>query len=100
MRPLAHALFDDMLPFAAMLDSAYGGTGYAETLRQLRERIERQIAEADASEPRPYRLAASIGCVRVRYGGTEPFETLLAAADDIVAVAAGVIDSEGLAIVG
>lgn len=48
---------------------------------QLRERIQRQIADADASEPRPYRLAASIGCVRVRYGGTEPFEDLLAAAD-------------------
>lgn len=48
---------------------------------QLRERIQRQIAEADASEPRPYRLAASIGSVRVRYGGSEPFEDLLAAAD-------------------
>jgi len=40
MRPLAHALFDDMLPFADMLDTAYGGTGYADTLRQLRERID------------------------------------------------------------
>jgi len=40
MRPLAHALFDDMLPFAEMLDTAYSGTGYADTLRQLRERIE------------------------------------------------------------
>ena len=40
MRPLAHSLFDDMLPFAEMLDSAYGGTQYADTLRLLRERID------------------------------------------------------------
>lgn len=40
MRPLAHTLFDDMLPFAEMLDTAYSGTGYADTLRQLRERID------------------------------------------------------------
>ena len=40
MRPLAHTLFDDMLPFAEMLDSAYGGTQYADTLRLLRERID------------------------------------------------------------
>jgi hypothetical protein len=25
MRPLAHELFDDMAPFAEMLDTAYGG---------------------------------------------------------------------------
>jgi glutamate--cysteine ligase len=29
-----------MLPFAEMLDSAYGGTQYADTLRVLRERID------------------------------------------------------------
>jgi glutamate--cysteine ligase len=40
MRPLAHSLFNDMLPFAEMLDSAYGGTQYADTLRLLRERID------------------------------------------------------------
>jgi glutamate--cysteine ligase len=40
MRPLAYALFDDMLPFADMLDSAYGGTRYSSTLQQLRGRID------------------------------------------------------------
>ncbi len=40
MRPLAHTLFDDMLPFAEMLDSAYSGTQYADTLRLLRQRID------------------------------------------------------------
>jgi glutamate--cysteine ligase len=40
LRPLAHELFDDMLPFAAMLDSAYGGTNYGQTLQDLRLRID------------------------------------------------------------
>ena len=40
-RPLAHELFDDMQPFAEMLDTAYGGTGYATTLQRLRNRIDR-----------------------------------------------------------
>ena len=40
MRPLAHTLFDDMLPFAEMLDSAYSGTQYTGTLRLLRQRID------------------------------------------------------------
>ena len=39
-RPLAHELFDDMQPFAEMLDTAYGGTGYATTLQRLRNRID------------------------------------------------------------
>ncbi len=39
-RPLAHELFDDMQPFAAMLDAAYGGDSYASTLQSLRERID------------------------------------------------------------
>ena len=39
-RPLAHELFDDMQPFAAMLDAAYGGTNYARTMQSLRERID------------------------------------------------------------
>ena len=39
-RPLAHELFDDMQPFAAMLDAAYGGKRYASTLQSLRERID------------------------------------------------------------
>ena len=40
MRPLAHELFDDMLPFAAILDTAYGGSRYSTTLAQLRTRID------------------------------------------------------------
>ncbi len=39
-RPLAHALFDDMQPFAEMLDAAYGGNRYGSTLRGLRQRID------------------------------------------------------------
>ncbi len=39
-RPLAHELFDDMLPFAEMLDTAYGGTRYVTTLQTLRKRID------------------------------------------------------------
>ena len=39
-RPLAHELFDDMQPFAEMLDAAYGGTRYASTLHSLRGRID------------------------------------------------------------
>ncbi len=39
-RPIAHALFDDMQPFAQMLDVAYGGNSYARTLTSLRTRID------------------------------------------------------------
>ncbi len=39
-RPIAHALFDDMQPFAQMLDVAYGGNNYATTLARLRTRID------------------------------------------------------------
>lgn len=39
-RPIAHALFDDMQPFAQMLDVAYGGSNYAATLASLRTRID------------------------------------------------------------
>ena len=39
-RPLAHELFDDMQPFAEMLDTAYGGTRYASTMHALRQRID------------------------------------------------------------
>jgi glutamate--cysteine ligase len=39
-RPLAHDLFDDMQPFAEMLDTAYGGTRYATTMQGLRQRID------------------------------------------------------------
>ena len=39
-RPIAHALFDDMAPFAEMLDAAYGGTTYATTMTALRQRID------------------------------------------------------------
>ncbi|HOE40228.1 MAG TPA: glutamate--cysteine ligase [Rhodoferax sp.] len=40
LRVLAHELFDDMAPFAAMLDSAYDSSRYASALRDLRERID------------------------------------------------------------
>jgi len=40
MRPLAHALFEDLLPFAEMLDAAYSGQRYSQTLSTLRQRID------------------------------------------------------------
>ena len=40
LRALAHELFDDMAPFAAMLDSAYGSTSHTMALEQLRRRID------------------------------------------------------------
>jgi glutamate--cysteine ligase len=39
-RPLAHGLFDDMQPFAEMLDTAYGGNRYSTTMQTLRTRID------------------------------------------------------------
>jgi glutamate--cysteine ligase len=39
-RPLAHGLFDDMQPFAEMLDAAYGGSRYSTTMQSLRTRID------------------------------------------------------------
>ena len=39
-RPMAHELFDDMAPFAEMLDTAYGGTRYANAMDLLRKRID------------------------------------------------------------
>lgn len=39
-RPLAHELFDDMQPFAEMLDTAYGGQRYSTTMQDLRGRID------------------------------------------------------------
>ena len=40
LRPLAHELFDDMQPFAEMLDAAYGGDRYSRTMQSLRTRID------------------------------------------------------------
>ena len=40
LRPLAHELFDDMAPFAEMLDAAYGGARYRTTMQAMRQRIE------------------------------------------------------------
>ena len=40
LRPLAHELFDDMQPFAEMLDAAYGGNRYVTTMQGLRGRID------------------------------------------------------------
>ena len=39
-RPLAHELFDDMLPFADALDTGYGSDTYASTMKMLRKRID------------------------------------------------------------
>jgi len=40
-RPIAHELFDDMQAFAKMLDVAYGGDAYVQTLTMLRQRIDK-----------------------------------------------------------
>jgi glutamate--cysteine ligase len=40
LQPLLHELFDDLLPFAEMLDAAYGDTRYCGCLQNLRERID------------------------------------------------------------
>ena len=40
MRPLAHELFDDMAPFAEMLDTAYGGSRHTSAMHLLRQRID------------------------------------------------------------
>jgi len=40
LQPLAHTLFDDMAPFADMLDSAYGGRQYQQAMHSLRQRID------------------------------------------------------------
>jgi glutamate--cysteine ligase len=39
-RPMAHELFDEMAPFAEMLDTAYGGTRHSSAMRLLRQRID------------------------------------------------------------
>ena len=40
LRALAHELFDDMAPFADMLDSAYGGHNFTGAMQALRARID------------------------------------------------------------
>ena len=40
LRALAHEFFDDMAPFAEMLDAAYGGACYAQAMALLRQRID------------------------------------------------------------
>jgi glutamate--cysteine ligase len=63
MRPMAHELFDDMAPFAAILDAGYGGTRYAHTLAQLRLRID---------QPELTPSAVVLEGVR-KHGGLVPF---------------------------
>jgi glutamate--cysteine ligase len=48
LRTLAHELFDDMAPFAAMLDSAYGGRQYQTAMQDLRTRIDHPEATPSA----------------------------------------------------
>jgi glutamate--cysteine ligase len=40
LHSLAHELFDDMAPFAALLDDAYGSDVYSQVLNGLRQRID------------------------------------------------------------
>jgi len=40
LHTLAHEFFDDMAPFAAMLDSAYGGCRYELAMQNLRSRVD------------------------------------------------------------
>ena len=40
LRTLAHELFDDMAPFAAMLDAAYGTQSYQKAMQDLRGRVD------------------------------------------------------------
>jgi len=40
LRALAHELFDDMAPFAEMLDAAYGSRRYQQAMQALRQRID------------------------------------------------------------
>ena len=66
-RPLAHDLFNDMAPFATMLDSAYGGERYAQTLDLLRQRV-------DAPDTTP--AAVVLEGARA-HGGLIPYTLLL-----------------------
>ena len=58
-RPLAHELFDDMQPFAEMLDAAYGGDRYAATMQSLRERIDQPESTPSAQVLEGLRAAGS-----------------------------------------
>ena len=60
-------LFDDMLPFAAMLDTAWGGDRYGHTLAMLRQRIDNpelcpsaQVLEAAREHGGFFRYAMAI----------------------------------------
>ena len=48
LRALAHELFDDMAPFAAMLDTAYTSSRYTTALYTLRQRIDSPDATPSA----------------------------------------------------
>jgi glutamate--cysteine ligase len=63
-RALAHELFEDMAPFAEMLDSAYGGARYVSVMQALRERISHpdrtpsaQVLEASRASGSYFRFA-------------------------------------------
>ena len=63
MRPLAHELFDDMQPVAKILDTAYGGSRYTQTLADLRTRI-------DAPDTTP---SAQVLAGTQQHGGLVPY---------------------------
>ncbi len=67
MRPMAHELFDDIAPFAAILDAAYGGDRYAQTFAQLRQRVDQ-----------PEQTPSAIALALIRsHGGLVPFSLAL-----------------------
>ncbi len=59
-RALAHELFDEMAPFAEVLDNAYGGVRYTSVLAQLRERITHPDATPSAQVLEASHAAAGI----------------------------------------
>ena len=77
LRALAHELFDDVAPFASMLDGAYGGASYVLALQALRLRI-------DQSELTP--SARAIESIREQVRGDETDATHAQPFADFVSV--------------
>ncbi len=73
LRALAHELFDDMAPFAAMLDTGYGGKHYQQAMQQLRLRIDEpertpsaQVIEAVRQHGGYFDFAFEMSCQHTR----------------------------------
>ncbi len=97
MRPMAHELFDDMAPFAEMLDAAYGGQRYASAMALLRQRIDQpdlcpsaQVLEAAREHKGFFKYAMGVSEQHKQTLLTQPLEgdTLqrfeISAADSLV----------------